>query len=78
MINYQQYISMDSHIRFGKPVINGTRISVYDVMGWLASGMSQQEILEDFPELDKASIQACFAFVAERENRLRVHYEAVV
>ncbi|MBK8983070.1 MAG: DUF433 domain-containing protein [Ignavibacteria bacterium] len=50
-MDYTNYISIDSGIRFGKPCISGTRISVYDVLGWFASGMTTEEILKDFPQL---------------------------
>ena len=58
-INYRDYIEVDPEIRFGKPVIKGTRITVYDVLQWLASGMSHQEIISDFPQLDELKISAC-------------------
>ena len=50
-INYKEYIEVNPEIRFGKPVIKGTRITVYDVLQWLASGMSYEEIINDFPQL---------------------------
>ena len=53
IIDYKLHIEINSEIRFGKPCIKGTRISVYDVLGWFASGMTQEEILEDFPQLTK-------------------------
>ncbi|MFN8154305.1 MAG: DUF433 domain-containing protein [Bacteroidia bacterium] len=71
-MNYQNYISIDSTIRFGKPVIKGSRVSVYDVLGWLASGMSIEQILSDFPELKEVEIRACLAFAADREHRMRI------
>jgi len=49
MINYQEYIEIKPEIRFGKPIIKGTRISVYDVLNWLANGMTFNEIITDFP-----------------------------
>ena len=52
------------------PEIAGTRITVYDVLGWLASGMSEDEILSDHADLERADIRACLAFAAERERRL--------
>lgn len=70
MINYQEYIVVDSNKRFGKPIIVGTRISVHDVLNWLASGMTKQEICHDFPELDEPKINACLAFAAHRENQV--------
>jgi len=72
MVDYKKYITIDPNKRFGKPIIIGTRISVYDVLNWLANGMSKQEILEDFPELNENGINACLAFAAVRENRIRV------
>ncbi|OYX13761.1 MAG: hypothetical protein B7Z16_15305, partial [Algoriphagus sp. 32-45-6] len=50
-MNYLDYISIDPNIRFGRPCIKGTRISVSDLLGWMASGMNMEEILADFPEL---------------------------
>jgi uncharacterized protein (DUF433 family) len=53
MIDYKQYIAINSEIRFGKPTIIGTRITVFDVLNWLANGMTINEIIEDFPELNE-------------------------
>jgi len=52
-MNYSELISIDPNIRFGKPVITGTRISVFDILGWLASGMTPEEIIKDFPQLSR-------------------------
>lgn len=71
-MDFKKYISIDSAKRFGKPIITGTRISVYDVLNWLANGMSKEEILQDFPELSDVHIQACLTFAADRENKIRV------
>ncbi len=71
-MNYTQYISIDPNIRFGKPCINGSRISVYDVLGWLASGLSVDQVLIDYPELKEVEIRACLAFAADREHRIRI------
>ena len=71
-MKYKQFISINPDVRFGKPIITGTRISVYDVLNWLANGMTRNEIIEDFPELNEEKINACLAFAAHRENRLRV------
>ena len=71
-MNYTEYISIDANIRFGKPCINGSRISVYDVLGWLASGLSIDQILIDFPELKEVEIRACLAFAADKEHRIRI------
>ena len=62
-------IAIDPHVRFGKPCIRGTRISVGDVLGYLAGGMSVDEILKDFPQLSHEDIRACLAYAAERERR---------
>ena len=72
MINYKDYIVIDSQKRFGKPCVYGTRISVYDVLSWLASGMTAKEIVEDFPELSQVHIQACLAYAADKEHKIRV------
>jgi uncharacterized protein (DUF433 family) len=69
---YSEIITIDSQIRFGKPCIRGMRISVFDVLSWLASGMSEEEILDDYPELTKADLLAVLAYAADREHRLRV------
>lgn len=58
--------------RGGRPVIRGLRITVYDILGWLADGMTPDEIIDDFPELERADIQACLALAAERERRAAV------
>ena len=68
---YQEYITIDSNIRFGKPCIKNTRISVYDVLQWMASGMNVQDIVNDFPELTEESIRACLAYAADREHKLK-------
>ena len=68
-MNYAQFISIDPNLRFGKPCIKNTRITVYDVLGWLASGMEIKEILEDFPELKHQEILACLAFAADKEHK---------
>ena len=62
-------ITVDSSVRFGKPCIRGTRISVGDILGYLAGGMSEQDILKDFPQLTRDDIRACLAYAAERERR---------
>jgi uncharacterized protein (DUF433 family) len=72
MKSYQEIIKIRSDVRFGKPCIRDTRISVYDVLSWLASGMTQKEIIEDYPEITLSDIQACLAYAAEREQRIRV------
>ena len=71
-MEYSNYISIDPNIRFGKPCVNGTRISVYDVLSWLASGMNIEEIISDFPQLNKEQILACLSFAADRERKLKI------
>lgn len=68
-MNYSDHIEIVSGKRGGKPCIKGTRISVYDVLGWLANGMSPTEITEDFPEIQIENIMACLAYAAARENQ---------
>lgn len=72
MTNYQDYIMLSADVRFGQPCIKQTRISVYDVLNWLANGMSFSEIIEDFPELNENQIKACLAYAADKEHKLRV------
>ena len=71
-INYKEYIEVNPEIRFGKPVIKGTRITVYDVLQWLASGMSYEEIISDFPQLTEKQILACLAYAANKERVLKM------
>ena len=71
MIDYKQIIKRNADIRFGKPCIKGTRITVYDVLGWLAAGMTYNEIIEDFPELTEPDILACLAFAADKEHKVQ-------
>lgn len=61
MTDYHQYITISSDVRFGKPILKGSRIAVYDVLNWLASGMTKEEILADYPELTEEQIFACLA-----------------
>lgn len=62
-MDYKEYIEINPQVRFGKPCIKGTRVSVGDVLGWLASGMTIEEILSDFPQLNRSSIIACFQYI---------------
>ena len=63
-------ITLEPGKRGGKPCIRHMRITVYDVLGWLAAGMTQQDILADYPELEVEDIQACLTFAADRERRM--------
>lgn len=69
-VEYHERIVLDPAIRFGKPTVRGTRITVGDVLSYLAGGMSEEEILADFPQLERDDIRACLAFAAERERRM--------
>ena len=71
-MDYSQIITIEPVRRSGKPCIRDMRITVSDVLEYLASGMNEQEILKDFPELTTEDIHACLAFAAEREKRLMV------
>lgn len=62
MNNWQNLISINPDIRFGKPTITGTRICVSDILSWLAQGMSMEEIILDFPELKKRRHSGCLSF----------------
>lgn len=72
MKSYLEHIEIKPEKRFGKPVIKGTRISVYEVLNWMANGMSKEEIINDFPELSSEKINACLAYAAEKESKLRI------
>lgn len=69
-MDYSKIITIEPGKRSGKPCIRGLRITVYDVLDYLASGMSEAEILRDFPDLTPEDIRACLAFAADRERRL--------
>lgn len=68
--DYSKIITVEPGKRGGKPCIRGLRITVYDILEYLASGMSEDEILADFPELRREDIRASLAFAADRERRL--------
>ncbi len=68
MLNVSEYIEINSQVRFGKPIVKGTRISVKDVLSWLANGMNNEEIISDFPELTKDKINACLLFAANQSE----------
>lgn len=72
MTNYKKIITINPERRFGKPCIRNTRITVFDVLSWLASDMTNDQILQDFPELTKEDISACLSYAAERERKIRV------
>ena len=68
--NFTKYIAIDPGIRFGKPYLKDTRITVADVLGWMASGMSSEEILADFPELTLEELTACLDYAADQPQKL--------
>lgn len=67
-MNYRDIITIEAGKRGGKPCVRGLRITVYEVLDYLASGMSRAEILRDFPDLTAADLQACLAYAADRER----------
>ena len=69
-MNYRDVIEIRADRRFGKPIIKGTRISVYDVLNWLSNGMSREDIKSDFEEITDKMIDACLAYAADKERRL--------
>jgi uncharacterized protein (DUF433 family) len=71
-VNYSGIITMEPGKRSGKPCIRGLRITVYDVLDSLASGMTHADILREFPYLTEADIRACLAFAADRERKLEM------
>jgi uncharacterized protein (DUF433 family) len=70
MIDYKQIITIEPGKRGGKPCIRGMRITVNDILGWLASGMTIQDILTDFEELTETDIYAVLSYAADRENKI--------
>jgi uncharacterized protein (DUF433 family) len=70
MLDYKDIITIEPGKRGGKPCIRNMRITVYDILSWLASGMSVQEIISDFPELTEQDITASLQFAADRENKV--------
>lgn len=69
-MSWQERITVNPEVRSGKPCIKGTRITVYDVLEYLAGGMTEDEILRDFPDLEREDIRASLAFAAARERRV--------
>jgi uncharacterized protein (DUF433 family) len=78
MNELREHIAINPEIRFGKPCIKGTRITVGDILQWLSGGMTGQEILEDYPELQRTHIRAALAFAAERDVMTKVVAHEVV
>ena len=69
IMNYEDFITIEPGKRGGKPCIRSMRIAVYDVLNWLASGMSEADILDDYPELTQDDIRACLVFATNREHQ---------
>ena len=69
LMDYESRITIDPAKRGGKPCIRGLRITVYEVLEYLASGMTEDQILADFPDLDQGDLRACLAFAADRERK---------
>lgn len=72
MIDYKPYITINSQMRFSKPTIIGTRITVFDILYWMSNGMTINEIIEDFPELNENQIKACLSYAADREHKIQI------
>lgn len=72
MKHYSEIITIDPQVRFGRPCIRGMRISVYDILGWLASGMSIIDILEDYPQLTDEDVKAALFYAADKEHKVRI------
>jgi uncharacterized protein (DUF433 family) len=71
MKTYNKIIKISGDKRFGRPCIRNTRITVFDILGWLGSGMSFEEVLNDYPELSREDIKASLMFAADRERKLQ-------
>jgi uncharacterized protein (DUF433 family) len=71
-MDYRKIITIEAGKRGGKACIRGLRITVGDVLGWIASGMSRREIIEDFPDLTEQDIQACLEYAADREQHTSI------
>jgi uncharacterized protein (DUF433 family) len=69
-MDYRKLITIEAGKRGGRPCVRGMRIAVSDVLGWLAAGMSHDEIIEDFPEITEEDIRACLGYAADRERRV--------
>lgn len=68
-MSYREIITIEPGKRGGRPCVRGMRIAVADVLGWLASGVTHEQILDDYPELTEEDIRACLAYAADRERR---------
>jgi len=69
-VNYRDFITIHANKRGGKPCVRGLRITVYEVLEYLASDVTEEQIVEDFPDLTREDLKACIAFAADRERKL--------
>ncbi len=74
MVDYHRIITIEPGKRGGKPCIRGIRISVGDVLGWLAAGMTHAQIVDDYPDLTEEDILACLAYAADKERHLMIAF----
>ncbi|MBC7557555.1 MAG: DUF433 domain-containing protein [Chryseobacterium sp.] len=74
MENWQKHISINAEIRSGKPCVTGTRITVSDVLSYLASGMSIEEIIKDFPSLNREKVLATLSFATYRDSMTKISF----
>ena len=72
MNHYSDIITINPQVRFGQPCIRGMRISVSDILGWLAAGLSEFDIIKDYPDLKSEDIKAALSYAADREHRIRI------
>ncbi len=72
MVDYREFITLEPGKRGGRPCVRGLRISVFDVLGWLAAGMTVEEIVAAYPDLTDDDVRACLAYAADREHHLIV------
>ena len=72
MRHYSEIVTIDPQIRFGKPTIRGMRITVYDILSWFASGMTERDIMQDYPELTEEDIKAALSYAADKEHKVRI------
>ena len=70
-MDYREHITINPEIRFGKACVKNTRITVFEILVWLSKGMTNDDIINDFPELRSEDIHACLAYSADREHKLR-------
>ena len=72
MKHYSDIITINPQVRFGQPCIRGMRISVSDILGWLAAGLSEFDIIQDYPDLNPEDFKAALSYAADREHRIKI------